>query len=660
VKIYERAQDLWPELIKQAGLDLVDRAPRWLRRDPKSDAYDAGLLDELRTKLFPGSTHSLQTSLKTAAPPVSAETLLRAFFQVLQPFAMMKLDILEMMAAARARKGDDNIKIRFQVNESDEPLDLLLNEFREQMEFIEKRIRPLSVREWSSGELWEILKVGETSLSKDFEPLAISPADDEIRKWVEQSRSTRRFETFPDVWRTGIDELDRRLKVVIDLTQEILTAFLRYGGDFAAVQRQLERIAEDGREQAAPVDPIGLTLRQLYFLESDFWLSAVGQWLLAVRHATARAASDEIVKTIVSELDNIIPRVRRSVAEREEIARKLTDILNLPIWKKRHAVYAVWIGSQIWQSLKPDWLFKFHLDKDVLSFAFSGVHLATLTGEGTDDILGWWTELRTPAANLPSGHRSKAIQPDYRVRRAPYSATDSDVLIVEVKQYRRSSTKNFSGALMDYAFACEKAAVMVTSYGPISPRVLEAVPDEYRKRTHTEAFIRPDRRDVCREFHDEMRRLIRSRDLVDSKPLKIASVEKVELKWGAHPKDLDLHLFSDRASPDGSHVYHGHKSFEQSIQLVTDIRDGHGPELLLFQQATGKHVLCVHQYSDDGALTTSGATVTIFADSQGTKQVASFECPNIGVGRWWMVCRFDFSAGVVDPINCLVEEPDVS
>ena len=41
-----------------------------------------------------------------------------------------------MMAAATARRSDDNIKIRLQLSESEKPLDLLLNRFRDEMEIM--------------------------------------------------------------------------------------------------------------------------------------------------------------------------------------------------------------------------------------------------------------------------------------------------------------------------------------------------------------------------------------------------------------------------------------------------------------------------------------------------------------------------------------------
>jgi hypothetical protein len=66
----------------------------------------------------------------------------------------------------------------------------------------------------------------------------------------------------------------------------------------------------------------------------------------------------------------------------------------------------------------------------------------------------------------------------------------------------------------------------------------------------------------------------------------------------------------------------------------------------------------VHQYSEDGSLASSGATVNVFSDVEARNRIASFDCPNCGDGRWWIVCKLDFLAGVINPINRLVEDQD--
>ena len=664
MKIYETAQELWPALIKQAGLDVRDTASRWRwLRPEKEDSYDSALLHDLHEQLFPGQTGSLRSLFKAAVPPLKAEALLRAFFATLRPFSLMKHDILEMMSAARAKRSDDNIKIRFQLNESDDPLDLLLNEFREQMEVIERHTVVSPLRDWQASDFWKIVRVGEKQLPNrlELQELAL-PADGPIVSWINQSHSARRIEPFPDSWRTGIDELDRRLEAVVGLLEDVLSAVGRYGGDYGSARETMQRIERReiadppwvDRDEEGPIDSIGLRLRALYILESDYWSAAVSEWLLAIRIAARRPDSAAVVAVLVTELDDIIPRIRRIARDQDEIVRRLTDILNLPVWKKRSAVYAVWVASQTWQALKERWWFNFHLHEDTLSFAFSGVHLATLSNPRSGDVLAWWTELRTAATGLPSGHRSKGIQPDYRIRRAPFSAPDADVLIVEVKQYKQSSTDNFSAALEDYAFACQKAGVLLANYGPISPRVLEALPKQYRGRTVAAAFVRPDRKDNCLAFHAQVRHFVGDDDAADSGKTSAALIRKVELRWKATPQDLDLHLFQKGSSGQNEHIFYSQREFGDSIRLTGDVQTGFGPETLFFHNATGTWLVSVNQYSNDGTLASSGATVGVFADDEGAKRIISFDCPDSGVGGWWVVCELDFSAGVLTPINCIV------
>jgi hypothetical protein len=672
LRVYEQAQDLWPVLVKQSGLDIRDSS-RWWRRlggQPsvgREDSYDTALVDDLRDNLFPGATGSLQTLLKNASPSLSAERLLRSFLQVLAPFSRMKRDILEMMVAAGASHGDDNLRIRFQFNEAENALDLLLNEFREQMEVIERRATVNLERQWDFRQLWGIWRIAEDLLPKERDTRLISDADLKIAEWVRQSRISRRFEEFPDEWATGISTLDQRLAVIVNLVGTVIATFRRYGDDYNSARQNMERFAgrvspggDDAVHADAPEsdDPIGIGIRQLYGIESDYWLGTVGAWILRVRSAVAGDGSTSAtVAAIESGLDKIVPPVLRTMSERDELVQRLTDILNLPVWKQRHAVYAVWIGSQIWKALRDDWKFQFHVYDNTLSFAFSGVHLATLSNPQTGKFLDWWTELQTPSPNLPSGHRSRGIQPDYRIRRPPFSAPDSDVLIVEVKQYKRSSTDNFSAALADYAFACRKAAVVLANYGPISDRVLLAVPPPLRPRTTAFAGVRPDMDENCRRLMLHMRGAVKRRT-EDVRNIAAPEVGRAELTWKEYPTDLDLHLF--RRQPDGSphHVYFSQRESGAAVRLLADVTRGFGPEVMLFEPSAGSSLLCVNQFSDEGSLAASGARVAIFADREGKLPLVTLDCPTKGSGRWWVVCEINNQVGSLQAIGQIVDTID--
>src|SRR5262249_48899805 len=102
----------------------------------------------------------------------------------------------------------------------------------------------------------------------------------------------------------------------------------------------------------------------------------------------------------------------------EQRIRELLDILDLPVWKKREGLYAVWIATLLLRAIEPlSHDLAYHTGDGILAFSFGGSRLASFArGDAAFDL---WTEMRT--ALLP-GHisrmRSEGIQPDYRVVRA--------------------------------------------------------------------------------------------------------------------------------------------------------------------------------------------------------------------------------------------------
>lgn len=84
------------------------------------------------------------------------------------------------------------------------------------------------------------------------------------------------------------------------------------------------------------------------------------------------------------------------------------------------------------------------------------------------------------------------MQPDYRLRAAGAGpAATTDFLVVECKQYKRSSKRNFSAALTDYARASPFAQVVLVNYGPVLPSVLATVPDDVVDSCHAHGRVLP-------------------------------------------------------------------------------------------------------------------------------------------------------------------------
>lgn len=673
--IYHSAESLWLALITRAGLDVGGAEAtgrsllRWRKdreRSARGAPYDVGLADDLRAALFGSAEGSLLSLLKTSKPPISAETLLRAFLRALQPFALMKVDILEMLSAAGARASDSNIKIRFQFDESEDPLDLLLQEFREQIETVERVAVEVRTCAWTPSDFWRLPRVAEDLIGGYGDELMgpLAPGDDVIQRWRERYMATRRYEPFPEMAPLGFDPLDVRLRTVVALLQDMLAAFRRHGDD-----RDALRDAGYG-PSGETIDPIGLSIRDLYLTESDLWVSAMAEWLLRLRAAVLSPRVDRalLVAKIVKEVDAIIPPADGPTSLIEQLQSRLDEILNLPIWKRRNEVYAVWIGSQIWQALKNAWDFRFHVHDDTLSFAFGGVHLATLIGANSNDVIQWWTELRTPATRLPSGKRTTGIQPDYRLQRAPFSHPESDVLIVEVKQYKQSGKANFVAAIEDYAFACPKARVILANYGPISAATVGALSASAQQRSGLFSHVRPDRAAEASALREAMLQavpaalgrapvVVPTARAAESEVVR-GTIHRVELTWDSSPRDLDLHVLGDDGQGlDRIDVHYGDPLYRTRIVYHGDVTNGFGPETVSVDDLHGSYLVCVHQFSLDGSIATGDVEVKIFRFEPDDPESMYIHCSGTGSGRWWIVCRLDCFSGAVTPIDRLVSDP---
>src|SRR5262249_44327360 len=135
----------------------------------------------------------------------------------------------------------------------------------------------------------------------------------------------------------------------------------------------------------------------------------------------------------------------------------LYEFLSLPIWKARHELYAAWIFCEIINAIESDRP-HIHANGQQLVFSFSGAHLATLQSYSPN--LQLWCELRTPLKNPRGKSRKNAIQPDYSLAIGPVNYTKNTIIVVECKQYKVPSIKNFADALRDYAVGRENARVI--------------------------------------------------------------------------------------------------------------------------------------------------------------------------------------------------------
>ena len=420
--------------------------------------YDAELVARLKEELYPKATRSFEEELRSAPP--STESFLDAFFNALKPFSQMLREVLAMFEEAGARRSDENLRIAFDFDSASKPLALTLQEFREVETFFRQIARPVVEREWNSDLLWSLNRDVESAVELIGGPPepryynALSRVrDTSVRQWIEENGRPN-WISFPGFPRTGDVALDNALSLTEELLHYMSSEILKLGATYQQFTLRLFELPTreaDEPEATRRIDQ--LPLRSFVIAAHDFWpntfaenvclgIEAVNDHRLEQREAPAHQLAEAIGKGF--------DRPSRSERTRITLEQDFQDLVNLPIWKKRHELYAVWVGSRISNALE-DLTWEWHPDGDTLRFSFAGVELATISSERARHV--FWTEKRT-ALEKSGLFGRKHIQPDYRIMTVPTHRHDATSLVVECKQYRKWSKKNFGEALDDYARGC--------------------------------------------------------------------------------------------------------------------------------------------------------------------------------------------------------------
>ncbi|MCJ7933424.1 MAG: Mfa1 fimbrilin C-terminal domain-containing protein [Chryseobacterium sp.] len=166
----------------------------------------------------------------------------------------------------------------------------------------------------------------------------------------------------------------------------------------------------------------------------------------------------------------------------DRMVKRLTNLLNLPIWKRRHELYSAWMLTNIEKSLEGYPLTVHHTD-GVLKMPFRPTHLITVHSTNVELLL--YSEMRLKA-ELESKERNGAIQPDYILFKKGIEAKDAKV-VIEVKQYRKPSNSNFGDAIRDYSIGCPNAHIFLVNYGKTS----DALKLHYEFRNEVLGEVRP-------------------------------------------------------------------------------------------------------------------------------------------------------------------------
>ena len=615
--------ELWTALQDQAGLDV--------------DSYDAPLGAELSERLNIGAgTADIGTRLENAG--VSVEQLLDTFLELVRPYVGMTSDLLKMFERAGARRASENLRVRFEFDQSTSQLDFDLRHFRE-WEALWKRVRvERTSARWNDRALWDLMKVLQTHGGRARGRVA-SP---EAQSWLAEYDNGRgRVEPDPPVpsMRGPVAEVITRTSALVRLV---------LSESYRARDRETQRAADGGLQDADDENEFDEENgRVATFVESDGWAGSAVRALWGIAEAEPDAASQEALAEAHRNLADDLPTVTRVFDERH---KELQEILCLPVWRYRHELYAAWVGARLVNALEAVPTHVHHMEEEIL-FRFSGTHLATSTQQDGEN-LHLWAELRSPLENPIGKGRKKAIQPDYSIAQAPLTDPRASRLVVECKQYQQAKTKNFADALSDYANGRPNAHVLLVNYGPIPSHVIDLVDPTVRHRALAIPKFRPGEWEALSNFEFHVRDLLKLKE-PGSKTLSDNPSDdaqgRVRLEWVANV-DLDLHLWIK--GPDGQvhHVSYSDKGNLDAApwaRLDKDHQGGPGAETIdLARFVPGTYLWAVHNYSDKPVVGT-GAKIRFSGGAAHTR----LDVPGVGSGNWWWAFEYEHGAGELTILN---------
>jgi hypothetical protein len=454
--------------------------------------------------------------------------------------------------------------------------------------------------------------------------------------------------------------MDKALSMAEDLIGYMIDEVSKLG---ATYQQFAERLAElpsqepDESESNNPSDrqPDERPRRGFVIAAHDFWPNSFAENLcLAIEAVNGHTADKrtEAASRLTTAIQTGFERPPRQARTRVTLEQKFLDLVNLPIWKKRHELYAVWVASRIADALS-DLSWEWHPDGDTLRFSFSGVELATISTDATRHM--FWTEKRT-ALEEPGFFGRKHIQPDYRIITVPTHRHDATSLVVECKQYRNWSKRNFGSALDDYAKGCPKAPVILVNYGPTDPSILGLVDPSRRDRTFLVGNFKPLEDTALKSFRDLVRHAY-SLALMDHR------AGTIHLRWGPMFRDLDLHLFirfpSGPLKSETIHIGFGSDSGslteEPWVEWSGDIQKSPPgvEQMTISRWFAAEYDLLVHDYSR--ALDFPNDEVTVGVSLFPDDRERLFTPPG-EIGQWWHVCRIHGTDRRIEEINRVLKE----
>jgi len=447
------------------------------------DGRDADLAAALKTALTP-SAATLDDALRAS----STDDFVRAFFDLVQPFAHMFRAIMDFFEAAGAREGQNAWVI--QIDETH--LDLM--DFQAFVESWDSLPSELEVPAIDSSGAWTVFEAARNlSGVEPTRPAGESGPPDttgtlDVDQWLKGYGQGQYFPFPPSL---------HPMRVVAELADAAAVTMASVNIIRRAWPDRAAMLAEYRAGQHTTDDGDGFSLRTVAQHETDHRVAlSIVCLARASQNETQRATFGQTLKEIYGRYP------RRKMGIRAEQAL-LERILSLPLWQRRHALYAVWIATEIVNAV-PDHRCELHHQGGRITFAFREAVVATV--HTTRPKVRLYAERRSPL-QAPLGPTRKAnVQPDYGLWRGN-APSETCQLVIEVKHHKRGSPARFGDVLTDYARAHPQAHVLLVCHGPANES-LHRVASEVRNRCSVISELTPSHLDRRERFRKVVRNCV--------------------------------------------------------------------------------------------------------------------------------------------------------
>lgn len=427
------------------------------------DDYDKDLLASIRQAFAIPNSKPVADYLQ--AEDISAQDFIVVVLRAIEPFSLMVNDLYELYSSiGSVQSGHKNLEIILHLEDGTNPFTFDLDTFRRWVR-TEAKVKRFQ-RTWDQARAWDVVAL----LSQTF------PAQDldRLLRQIRQLSHDHYSDSWPSVGDYRHDSGAEKIDEILESIWSLLEDFLQEATAVSGSRVEAKGSFKDDSNQA------------LAIMASDFWDVHIGELTLEISREVSNG-NKEIIDQLIQRATDIEDAIDLlpSRAPIEVVVEHLIDLMSLPMWGKRHEVYAAWIFSLIVDAIGVENL-RFWLVDGKLSFDFSGSQLASFnTLVGVVDI---WAEMKTPHRNPVGKGRRRAIQPDFSITRYPVHAAETTCVAIECKQHKNGKVASNADALSDYVTGLPNARVVLAGYGPLG----KTLPDRLDEGVSRRSEIFPD------------------------------------------------------------------------------------------------------------------------------------------------------------------------